>query len=147
MTKNITLAIDSNLHRKVKILAAKHDMSLSKLVTFCLETMVDDLEKIADIAEQDGFQPMPSSLKEKAIPFTDAPKGEAFTPTTVDSVDMGPDGQPYQVDGQWVWTPNGKPRQPGAMRGLLVMSDDFDDWPEDIMASFADWPYDDGPSS
>lgn len=35
------------------------------------------------------------------------------------------------------------PRQPGALRGQITMADDFDEWPEDILASFEAWPHDD----
>lgn len=41
------------------------------------------------------------------------------------------------------FVPLKKPRQPGAMRGQIQMSDDFDEWPEDILASFEAWDHDD----
>lgn len=149
--KNITLAIDAALHRKAKILAAQHDMSMSKLVASCLETMLDDLEQADKIAGEDAPLPAESLVKEQAMPFSHqidkslASVDASAAPSSL--VMAGPDGQPYQADGQWVWTIDGKPRQPGALRGQLVMADDFDGWPDDIMASFADWPYDDAPSS
>jgi plasmid stability protein len=34
-----------------------------------------------------------------------------------------------------------KPRQPGALRGKIHMAEDFDEWPEDILASFEAWDY------
>ncbi len=34
-----------------------------------------------------------------------------------------------------------KPRQPGALRGQIQMADDFDEWPEDLLASFEAWEY------
>jgi hypothetical protein len=41
------------------------------------------------------------------------------------------------------FVPLKKPRQPGAMRGQIRMSDDFDEWPEDVLASFEAWDHDD----
>jgi plasmid stability protein len=41
------------------------------------------------------------------------------------------------------FVPLKKPRQPGAMRGQIRMSDDFDEWPDDILASFEAWEHDD----
>lgn len=41
------------------------------------------------------------------------------------------------------FVPLSKPRQPGAMRGQIRMSDDFEEWPEDILASFEAWDHDD----
>ena len=32
------------------------------------------------------------------------------------------DGPPWFVDGKWVYTPDGKPRQPGALRGKYKKS-------------------------
>lgn len=42
-----------------------------------------------------------------------------------------------------VFVPFKKPRQPGAMRRQIRMSDDFEEWPEDIQASFEVWEHDD----
>ena len=153
--KNITLALDSALHRKAKIMAAQHDMSMSKLVTFCLESMLNDLEQMSALEGKETPQPAASLVKEQAMPFKHAVDhtalaGDIDTPSSPSSgsaASLGPEGQPYQVDGKWVWTANGKPRQPGALRSELVLADDFDDWPDDIMASFADWPHDDAPAS
>lgn len=41
------------------------------------------------------------------------------------------------------FVPLKKPRQPGALRGQIRMSEDFDEWPEDILASFEAWDHDD----
>lgn len=39
------------------------------------------------------------------------------------------------------FVPLKKPRQPGALRGKIHMAEDFDEWPEDILASFEAWDY------
>ncbi len=41
------------------------------------------------------------------------------------------------------FVPLKKPRQPGAMRGQIRMSEDFEEWPDDILASFEAWDHDD----
>lgn len=41
------------------------------------------------------------------------------------------------------FVPLKKPRQPGALRGKIRMSEDFDEWPDDILASFEAWDHDD----
>ena len=55
-------------------------------------------------------------------------------------------GPPWFVNGKWVYTRNGKPRQPGALRHLPEVPDDFNEWPPDIQAEFDkmyDEPWDD----
>ena len=53
-------------------------------------------------------------------------------------------GPPWLVDGNWVYTKDGKPRKPGAMRGMGGWSEDFDSWPD----GFLDAMYgDDTPAS
>jgi hypothetical protein len=52
-------------------------------------------------------------------------------------------GPPWLVNGKWVYTKDGKPRKPGAMRHLGgAWAEDFDEWPADILASFDAWDYD-----
>ena len=53
------------------------------------------------------------------------------------------DGPPWLINGKWVYTRDGKPRQPGALRKLAPLPDNWDKWPEDVLASFEAWPYDD----
>jgi hypothetical protein len=43
---------------------------------------------------------------------------------------MGAPSPAYWVNGKKVFTPDGKPRQPGALRGKIHMAEDFDEWPE-----------------
>ena len=53
---------------------------------------------------------------------------------------------PYSPTPATGFIPLKKPRQPGAMRGQIHMADDFDEWPEDILASFEAWDHD-GPAT
>jgi hypothetical protein len=46
---------------------------------------------------------------------------------------VGPDGQPYFVDGRWVWTRDGKPRKPGALKGKGGWTEEFDSWPDGFL--------------
>lgn len=50
------------------------------------------------------------------------------------------------LQGTTEFVPLKKPRQPGAMRGQIHMADDFDEWPQDILASFEAWDYGSKPS-
>ncbi|WP_017671314.1 hypothetical protein [Blastomonas sp. AAP53] len=53
---------------------------------------------------------------------------------------------PFQSQPAQQFVPLKKPRQPGALRGQIHMTDDFDEWPEDILASFEAWDYGSEPS-
>ncbi|WOE74475.1 hypothetical protein [Alterisphingorhabdus coralli] len=128
----MTIALDDALHRKARVLAAEQGLSLSGLVKLCLEKLIAGDEG-PDMASQ-------NTVKEQAMPFNHAQSAPA---SKASPTGKGPEGQPYFVDGKWVFTPDGKPRQPGALRGKIGMADDFDEWPEDILASFEAWPYDD----
>jgi plasmid stability protein len=48
---------------------------------------------------------------------------------------------PFQSQPTSEIVPLKKPRQPGALRGKVHMADDFDEWPDDILASFEAWEY------
>lgn len=48
---------------------------------------------------------------------------------------------PFQSEPAPAFVPLKKPRQPGALRGQIHMADDFDEWPEDLLASFEAWEY------
>ena len=57
-----------------------------------------------------------------------------------------PNNAPYFVNGKWVFTKDGKPRKPGALRYLPPLPEDWDHWPEDMLAFFDDLqntPWDD----
>ena len=122
--KNVTIAIDDETHRKARIRAAELGTSLSALVKDYLNGLVEG-------------GPMAQGVQEMPMPYQAAP-AKSNAPQL-----KGPEGQPYFVNGKWVWTKDGKPRKPGALRNKLWVADDFDEWPEDILASFEAWPYDD----
>ena len=129
--KNVTIALDDETHRRARIKAAEMGTSLSALVKSYLTNLADGGYPIA-------AQPA-TGVRDVQMPFHhDAP-----APFAAAGPAMGPDGQPYCVNGKWVWTKDGKPRKPGALKGKFLMADDFDDWPADIIASFEAWPYDD----
>jgi plasmid stability protein len=128
--KNVTIALDDETHRRARIRAAELGTSLSALVK----------DYLIGLAGGSYAVPVPATagVHDVQMPFHhDAPATNAPVPPA-----NGPDGQPYFVNGQWVWTKDGKPRKPGALKGKFLMADDFDDWPADILASFEAWPYD-----
>jgi hypothetical protein len=122
--KNITITIDDETHRQARIRAAELGTSVSALVKDYLGSLTTG-------------ESVSQGVREMTMPFKPAPAGIATPPL------KGPEGQPYFVNGQWVWTKDGKPRKPGGLKGKLWMADDFDEWPADILASFDAWPYDD----
>jgi hypothetical protein len=107
--KNVTIAIDDETHRKARIRAAELGTSLSAMVK-------DYLNQLADAPQQQGVREMPMS-------YTAQPVVAPLSPPNKD-------GPPWFVDGKWVYTRDGKPRKPGAMRDTLSVSDDFDQWPD-----------------
>lgn len=122
--KNVTIALDDETHRKARIRAAELGTSLSALVK----------DYLNGLADGGSVQP---GVRELPMPFQYAPV-EKPVDTTLPPGAYGrfPDGTPY-------YTPDGKPRQPGGLKGKMWMADDFDEWPEDILATFEAWPYDD----
>ena len=103
--KNVTIALDDETHRQARIRAAELGTSLSALVKDYLTRLVGG-EGMAE-----------AGVREMSMPFTHAPATKA-------------DGPPWLVDGKWVYTRDGKPRQPGALRHLPPLPDDWDTWPE-----------------
>ena len=91
--KNVTIALDDETHRKARIRAAELGTSLSALVK-------DYLNSVAA-----GGVPAAAGVREMQAPFKHAEPAK--------------DGPPWFVDGKRVYTPDGKPRQPGAMRGMF----------------------------
>ncbi len=67
-------------------------------------------------APQAGVQETPTS-------FSAQPGEEPLPPGAYGRF---PDGTPY-------YTPGGKPRQPGAMRGMTAWTEDFDTWPDGFL--------------
>ena len=116
--KNVTIALDDETHRKARIRAAELGTSLSALVK-------DYLASLSDTGEVQEVRDMP-------MPYM-PPPAQA----------VQPDGPPWLVDGKWVYTRDGKPRQPGALRGKIQMADDWDQWPEGFLESFERWDHDD----
>jgi hypothetical protein len=107
--KNVTIALDDATHRKARIRAAELGTSLSALVKDYLNGLSDD-------------SPAVTGVREMQIPFKHAEPAK--------------DGPPWLVDGRWVYTRDGKPRQPGALRGKLKLADDWDEWPQDMLDYF-----------
>ncbi|HWI85169.1 MAG TPA: hypothetical protein VNT42_02435 [Sphingomonas sp.] len=124
--KNVTVTLDDEVHRQARIRAAELGTSLSALVKDYLVRLVEQ-----------GGVPLPSSgVGEMPVPY----KAQSAQPAAQ------PAGPPWLVDGKWVYTRDGKPRQPGALRGKIHMADDWDEWPEGFLESFEAWDYD-GPKA
>jgi plasmid stability protein len=107
--KNVTIAIDDETHRKARIRAAELGTSLSAMVK-------DYLNQLADAPQMQGVREMPMN-------YTAHPLVAPVSP-------LKTDGPPWLVDGKWVYTRDGKPRKPGAMRGKLGWTEDFNEWPD-----------------
>ncbi|NJS13597.1 MAG: hypothetical protein HC788_02035 [Sphingopyxis sp.] len=118
--KNVTIALDEETHRRARIKAAEMGTSLSALVK-------EYLTKLADGGDSMPAAKAASGVRDVQMPFNhDAP-----APLFAAQPAKGPDGQPYFVNGKWVWTKDGKPRKPGAMRHLgKGWTEDFDSWPD-----------------
>lgn len=123
--KNVTIALDDETHRRARIRAAEMGTSLSALVKAYL----------IDLAG--GAYPAPAAqqalgVRDVQMPFYhDAPAPVASAQSA-----KGPDGQPFCVNGKWVWTKDGKPRKPGALRHLGSLPDNWDEWPPEMEAYF-----------
>ena len=120
--KNVTIALDDEVHRQARIRAAELGTSLSALVK-------DYLVGLAG-----GQAPPVAGVREMTMPFKPA--------------EAAVDGPPWLVDGKWVYTKDGKPRQPGSMREQLKdLPDDWDEWSPEMLAFFdklRNEPWDDG---
>lgn len=101
--KNVTVALDDETHRKARIRAAELGTSLSALVK-------DYLTRLAE----KGDVPV-VGVRDMQMPYMPQPAG------------------PEQVPAKQVFTKDGKPRQPGALRGKIHMADDWDEWPEGLL--------------
>lgn len=111
--KNITVSIDDETHRAARIRAAELGTSVSALVKAYLTQIAADRASAGAVREERaGFESAPAEGQK------------------------GPEGQPYYVDGRWVWTRDGKPRQPGALKGKLWIADDFDETPDWLVEAF-----------
>jgi hypothetical protein len=119
--KNVTIALDDETHRKARIRAAELGTSLSALVKEYLNSLSEG-------------RAVEQGVREMQMPYKPAPATDTSLPPG--AYGRFPDGTPY-------YTKDGKPRKPGVWSGKSAMADDFDEWPEDILASFEAWPYDD----
>lgn len=108
--KNVTIALDDETHRKARIRAAELGTSLSALVKQYLNTVVT-----GDVRAAAG-------VREVQAPF--------------DHVETASDGPPWLIDGVLSYTRDGKPRQPGSLRGKLDLPDNWDEWPPDMLEFF-----------
>lgn len=109
--KNVTIALDDEVYRQARIRAAELGTSLSALVK----------EYLIGLAA--GQAPQAAGVREVSVPFKHAPSAPA--------------GPPWLVDGKWVYTRDGKPRQPGALRHLPDLPNDFDDWTPELEGAFS----------
>jgi plasmid stability protein len=107
--KNVTIALDDETHRAARIRAAEMGTSLSALVKDYLQSLCES--------------PVETGVRDMAMTFAAQPA--SFDATLVPN----PNNAPYFVDGKWVFTKDGKPRKPGALRDMWV-ADDFDEWPD-----------------
>jgi plasmid stability protein len=112
--KNVTIAIDDETHRKARIRAAELGTSLSAMVK-------DYLNQLADAPQPHA--PNVQGVREMPMNYTAQPVIAPLSPPKTDR-------PPWLVDGKWVYTRDGKPRKPGAMRNTLWVADDFDEWPD-----------------
>jgi hypothetical protein len=121
--KNITIAVDDETYLAARVAAAEQGTSVSAMVKRFLQ------EQGAS-RRLEGVREMPATWAAQPV---STPAGEE--PLPPGAYGRFPDGTPY-------YTPGGRPRQPGAMRGMLQMSDDADEWPEGFLdaANFEDTP-------
>lgn len=115
--KNVTIALDDEVHRRARIRAAELGTSLSALVKDYLGTLGSETGPAGPSPGQN------TGVREMPLSFSVQPSAPIAAPA----------GPPYFVDGQWVYTKDGKPRQPGALRGKIGMADDFDTWPDGFL--------------
>ena len=121
--KNVTISLDDETHRMARIRAAERGTSLSAMVK-------DYLVGLAENPAAQGQREMP-------IPSVAAPAEPVLAAA----------GPPYLVDGKLVYTRDGKPRQPGALKTLSGKAGDLDEWPPEMLAFFEKLqndPLDDG---
>lgn len=114
--KNVTIVLDDETHRAARIYAAGHGTSLSALVKEHLIALV-----------------APATVDQRT---SKADQAFVSSPGIVDEADDGSPAKP-------VWTSDGKPRQPGALRGVSdLLVDDLDPCPVETLAEFGDWDED-----
>lgn len=112
--KNVTVTLSDEVHRQARIRAAELGTSLSALVAAYLTSL----------AQEGG---LPAGVREMPSIYKAQPPGAPTPPPA--------DGPPWLIDGKLVYTKDGKPRQPGALRGMWI-ADDFDEWPDWMLDAF-----------
>ena len=108
--KNVTIALDDDTHRKARVRAAELGTSLSALVKTYLTTLAT------------GDAPIVGGVREVGMPFKHAKPAK--------------DGPPWFIDGVWSYTRDGKPRQPGSLRGKLPEDDAWLEWSPEMLEFF-----------
>lgn len=118
--KNVTIALDDEVHRKARIRAAELGTSLSALVKDYLNGLIGE------------GTPAAAGVREMPTPFKHAEPAK--------------DGPPWLINGKWSYTRDGKPRQPGSMRGKYKPVDLADletsDWLIEIMEHWDEADFD-----
>lgn len=118
--KNVTIALDDETHRAARIRAAELGTSLSAMVKNYLTTLAA------------GDAPV-SGVREMGMQFKHAPPS---------------DTGPWLIDGKVSYTRDGKPRQPGSLRGKLPEGDAWLEWSPAMLEFFdklQNEPWDDDP--
>jgi hypothetical protein len=117
--KNITLTIDDETHRVARVRAAELGTSVSAMVK-------DYLNGLADSSPP---EPQFQGVREMPMPYIAQPAG--LYPQASNG------GPPWLVGGEWVYTPDGKPRKPGGLKGGRVgAADDLGEWPLEMQVFF-----------
>ena len=111
--KNVTISLDDESYRRARIRAAEQGTSVSAMVKRILNEEAD--------RPAGGVREMPMTWT--AQPLAEGAIDEPLPPGAYGRF---PDGTPY-------YTKDGKPRQPGAMRGMLEWTEDFDTWPDGFL--------------
>jgi hypothetical protein len=112
--KNITIAVDDDTYLAARIAAAEQGTSVSAMVKRFLQEQ-------GESRRSGGVREMPMTYTPQPVSTS---AGEE--PLPPGAYGRFPDGAPY-------YTPDGKPRQPGAMRGMLEWTEDFDTWPDGFL--------------
>ncbi len=124
--KNITVTIDDATHHAARVTAAELGTSVSALVKQYLIsiTQTDTPYPVPTVmhADVNSLQEVPMFYSPMATSLTSSPE----TPTIAAR-------PPWFIDGKWVYTKDGKPRKPGAMRDMSGWTEDFDEWPDGFL--------------
>ncbi len=127
--KNITVALDEETWRLARIHAAAQGTSLSALVKAHLQSV--------------AATPVASEVRDVQPVWGNVPLRGYATPEEAQAADPTLPKGAYGrfVDGAPFYTLGGRPRQPGAMRGMLGWTEDFDSWPEGFLENINEgWP-------